>query len=451
MTKGRILIVDDDETLAETLAHVLRGEGYDVDIAYDAESVLDRADMPFDVALVDIRLPGIDGIELVRRLRATDDRVDFVMITNHKSVETAVEAMRQGAVDYLTKPVSPPELLARLDRAFASRRLVGELARLQRELEGRHKFGSMIGGNRKMQEVYDLIASVSDTDASVLIQGETGTGKELVAKAIHFNSSRRAKPFVKVDCASLTATLLESELFGHVRGSFTGATRDREGRFRAADGGTIFLDEIGNVPLELQAKLLRVLQDREFEPVGDDRTVRVDVRVISASNEELAKLLAEGRFRQDLFYRINVVRVALPPLRERRDDVPILARHFLESCRERTGRSVRGFTPAAMRKLEGYDWPGNVRELENVVERAVILAGDEMIRTEDLPLGEEPIGAPDETEAATLRDAVDEAERCAILNALERTDWEKGAAAEALGISRASLYGKIKRHGIGRR
>ena len=336
-----------------------------------------------------------------------------------------------------------------LDRLLQQRRLAGEVARLRRELEGRHQFGNLLGQNPKMQEVYNLVEAISDTDANVLIQGETGTGKELVARAIHYNSSRSSKPFVKVDCAALTETLLESELFGHVRGAFTGATRDRDGRFRTADGGTIFLDEIANVPKSLQVKLLRALQDSEFEPVGGDQTIKVNVRVIAASNEDLGKLAQEGRFRPDLYYRINVVRVSLPPLRERRDDIPLLALHFMEKYREKNRRQVKSITPAAMTRLLAYEWPGNVRELENAMERAVILAKGEAVSVADLPPFHEPAPVAEAAGGGgLLSDAVAEAEKRAILDALERCNGDKEQAAKELGISRASLYSKIKRYDI---
>jgi len=329
------------------------------------------------------------------------------------------------------------------------RRLASEVLRLRQELEGRYQFGNLLGHNPRMQEVYDLIAAISDTDANVLIQGDTGTGKELVAKAIHYNSPRRDKPFVKVDCAALAETLLESELFGHVKGAYTGATRDREGRFRMADGGTIFLDEVGNIAQPIQVKLLRVLQDSEFEPVGGDHSIRVDVRILAATNQDLAQLIEKGAFRRDLFYRINVVRVVLPPLRERRDDVPLLAQHFMEVFREKNGRNVQNLSPAAINKLQAYEWPGNVRELENLMERAVILSRGEIIGTADLPLGEDSdsVSAPTDR-SRTLKEAAEAAERKAILEALERSDGDKEEAAQQLDISRASLYSKIKKFDI---
>jgi DNA-binding NtrC family response regulator len=359
--------------------------------------------------------------------------------------------MRLGASDYLAKPFSPDELKIHVERALEQRRLSREVARLREELEGRYQFGNLLGRTEGMRRVYELIASISDTDVNVLIQGETGTGKELVARAIHHNSSRRGKPFVKVDCAALTETLLESELFGHVRGSFTGATRDREGRFRMADGGTVFLDEIGNVPVAVQAKLLRVLQDSEFEPVGGDHPIQVNVRVIAATNQDLGRQIEKGAFRRDLFYRLNVVRVALPPLRDRRDDIPLLAQHFLETFRRKNGRPVEGFSPAALEMLRAYDWPGNVRELENLVERAVILCRGRMIEVGDLPVGEERQAVPAVGRLAgrTLRELAAQAERQAILEALDRCQGDKEQAAAELQISRASLYSKIKKHGIG--
>ena len=299
-----------------------------------------------------------------------------------------------------------------------------------------------------MQQLYELIETISDTSASVLILGETGTGKELVARAIHYNSDRRNRPFVKVDCAALTETLLESELFGHVKGAFTGAVRDRDGRFRTANGGTVFLDEVSNIPIPIQAKLLRVLQDSEFEPVGGDMTLRVDVRALAATNVDLALRLAQGSFRSDLYYRLNVVTVELPPLRDRLDDIPLLASHFLEQYSKRNNREVVGVSQAALNKLMAYDWPGNVRELENLIERGVILCKSDTLTPQDLPLAQDAelgLAGPD---SAGLKEGLAWAERRMILEALKRFQGDKDAAAKQLGISRAGLYSKIKRYGI---
>jgi DNA-binding NtrC family response regulator len=305
----------------------------------------------------------------------------------------------------------------------------------------------LIGANYHMQRIYDLIRTLSDTDVSVLIQGETGTGKELVARAIHYNSPRRSQPFVKVDCAALTETLLESELFGHVTGAFTGATRDRVGRFKSADGGTLFLDEVGNIPLVLQTKLLRVLQDRQFERVGDDKTISVDVRVTAASNTPLETLVNKGNFRRDLFYRLNIVAIHLPPLRERKEDIPLLVAHFLERFHQKHNRVVKRLSRAAMNKLLSHDWPGNVRELENALEQAVVLSRGDVIEPQDLGIAHPEPVSPAES-PTTLKAILRDAERSAIFNALREANWNKEMAAEHLGISRSSLYEKLKGYGM---
>jgi len=447
--RARILIVEDDAPLAEMLVEMFGKEGYDARAVSDGAHALEALDDSYDLVLTDLVMPRIGGIDLLKKVREKTDRTDVIVMTSYGTIDSAVEAMRLGAADYVTKPFTPEVLLLHVERALEKRRLASEVVRLRKELQGRYQFGNLLGLNASMQKIYEMIAAISDTDANVLIQGETGTGKELVARAIHYNSRRKDRPFVKVDCAALTETLLESELFGHVRGAFTGATRDREGRFRVAEGGTIFLDEIANVPVGVQAKLLRVLQDSEFEPVGGDQTIRVDVRVIAATNLDLGKQIEKGAFRRDLFYRLNVVRVVLPPLRERRDDVPLLAQHFLEAARERNGRPARAFTPAALGKLKGHDWPGNVRELENLVERAVILSRDEVIRAEDLHLGDEAEPAPASPgPPCSLKDAAEAAERRAIVEALERCQSDKEEAARQLKVSRAGLYAKIRKYGI---
>jgi DNA-binding NtrC family response regulator len=451
VSRARILIVEDDAAFAEMLRTVLVKDDYEVRAACDGLQALEMLQEPPDLVLTDLVMPRLGGLDLLKQIKERPDAPDVIVMTSYGTIDSAVEAMRLGASDYLAKPFSPDELKIHVERALEQRRLSREVARLREELEGRYQFGNLLGRTEGMRRVYELIASISDTDVNVLIQGETGTGKELVARAIHHNSSRRGKPFVKVDCAALTETLLESELFGHVRGSFTGATRDREGRFRMADGGTVFLDEIGNVPVAVQAKLLRVLQDSEFEPVGGDHPIQVNVRVIAATNQDLGRQIEKGAFRRDLFYRLNVVRVALPPLRDRRDDIPLLAQHFLETFRRKNGRPVEGFSPAALEMLRAYDWPGNVRELENLVERAVILCRGRMIEVGDLPVGEERQAVPAVGRLAgrTLRELAAQAERQAILEALDRCQGDKEQAAAELQISRASLYSKIKKHGIG--
>lgn len=448
--RRRILIVDDDVELGRMCVELFASRGYEADAVATGKKALETVEATPDIAVVltDLVMPDLDGLELLKRVKQRHPAVDVVVMTSYGTVDNAVEAMKQGATDYLTKPFKRDILIHAVERIFQTRSLESEVERLRTELHGKYNFEKILGQNPTMQKVYELIRSVADTAATVLIEGETGTGKELVAKAIHYNSSRRDHAFVKVDCAALTETLLESELFGHVKGAYTGATRDREGRFRVADRGTIFLDEISNVPLSIQAKLLRVLQDNEFEPVGGDMSVKVDVRIIAATNANLAQAVEKGLFRRDLFYRLNVVNIHLPPLRERLDDIPLLVMHFLVKFREKNKRNVEGVSRSALSKLMAYEWPGNVRELENLMERAVILCKGSQIQPEDLPLPMEKLFDGQATQGKSLDQALEWAERHVLLEALHATNGDKEAAAALLKISRAGLYAKIKKHGI---
>ena len=448
-SSARILVVDDDADLGKMCAETFSRRGYEAKATTSAPAALQELEKGSDyrVVLTDLMMPDMDGIELLKRAKETTERLDFIVMTSYGTIDNAVEAMKLGAADYITKPFKLDVLVMAVERILEVQDLENEVVRLRSELEGRFKFDNIIGESPKMQRVYELIESVSQTDANVLVQGATGTGKELVAKAIHYNSGRKEKPFVKVDCAALTETLLESELFGHVRGAFTGATRDREGRFRLADGGTVFLDEISNVPIGVQAKLLRVLQDSEFEPVGGDQTIAVDVRVIAATNEDLAAAVKDGRFRSDLFYRLNVITIDLPPLCERKEDISPLVASFLVHYREKNNRDITSISRPALHKLMSYDWPGNVRELENMIERAVILCKGDTIEPTDLPLPEDASTIPDMHEKS-LEQALDEVEKKIILSTLAAQEGNKLAAAKALGISRASLYNKLKKHAI---
>ncbi len=440
-----ILIVDDDLALAKMCQEMFESRQYRARAVGDAEAALHELEAGDDycVVLTDLVMPGMDGVELLKQVKERWPRLDVVVMTSYGTINSAVEAMKLGASDYISKPFQPDQLILAVERVLHMQALEQEVERLKQELEAQRQFENIVGDSPPMQRVYSLVESVADTDANVLIQGETGTGKELVAKAIHNRSARRHGPFVKVDCAALSESLLESELFGHVRGAFTGADSRRDGRFRTADGGTLFLDEISNVPLSVQAKLLRVIQDSEFEPVGGDQTVRVDVRVIAASNVALDALVEEGAFRRDLFYRLNVVQIPLPPLRERLDDIPLLVAHFLMKYSAKNRSRAQRVSRAAVNKLMAYDWPGNVRELENMIERAVILCQNDTIGPEDLPL---PIDryAPPGADIPPLKEALRQAERQIILHALEQCDYDKELAAKRLKISRASIYNKIK-------
>lgn len=449
--KATLLIVDDDRQVLASMADWLRQQGYDVDIATnlsDARAILERR--RFQILLLDMRLGDADGLAFLPECRQQWPDMAVILITGYGTAEIALEAMRAGALEVLTKPIIDEELEFALERALHQQKVIQENEHLKKQLNERYSLENIIGRDPRMQRVYDMIEAVADTRSTVLITGESGTGKSLIARAIHRLSSRRNKPFVEVACGALPETLLESELFGHVAGAFTGATSDKIGKFMQADGGTIFLDEIGTASPALQVKLLRVLQDFEFEPVGSTKTYTVDVRVILATNEDLAQAVAEGRFRRDLYYRINVINIELPPLRERVSDIPLLAAHFLKQFCQETGRRIEGFTPEAMRALQIYSWPGNVRELQNVIERAVLLGKGPLIDVADLPPNvvasvppalSVPSGKP-------LKQALSLPERQIILEALEAHKWNRQAAAKALGINRTTLYKKMKRLGL---
>jgi len=449
-TPRHLLVVDDDRALAEMCVEMFEAEGYHATAANSGEEALQALQTHPDcrVVLTDLVMDGMDGIELLRKAKHLRPDLEVVVMTSYGTVQNAVEAMKLGASDYLSKPLQPDVVLRTVGRVFQLQDLGAEVERLKQELNERRKFENIIGQNAQMQRVYSLISSVADADANVLVEGETGTGKDLVARAIHQSSPRKDHPFVKVDCAALNESLLESELFGHVHGSFTGATRDRSGRFRMADTGTIFLDEVANIPLPIQAKLLRVLQDAEFEPVGGDETIKVDVRVIAATNANLEDRVDAGAFRSDLLYRLNVVRIDLPPLRERPDDIPALVAHFLVKYRDKNRRQVEAVSPAAINKLMAYHWPGNVRELENIIERAVILCQRDTIGPDDVSLPVDRFVPPAGDDVVSLRDALDAAEKQIIVHALTKCDGDKNLAAKRLKISRASIYNKLKAHHI---
>jgi DNA-binding NtrC family response regulator len=451
MNKGSLLLVDDDRMVLESMADWLREQGYALDTANSfAAAQAAIAKRTYDLALVDIRLGDGDGFDLLGEIREKSTDTAVIFITGYGTVETAMEAIRAGAFDLLTKPLIDEELEMAIERALAQRGIAEENKTLKAQLDLRFGLENVVGHDHRMLKIYDMVDAVADTKATVLITGESGTGKSLVARAMHRRSTRRDKPFVEVACGALPENLLESELFGHVAGAFTGATNDKQGKFLLAAGGTIFLDEIGTASPAMQVKLLRVLQEFEFEPVGGNKTYHVDTRVILATNEDLAKLVAEGRFRQDLFYRVNVINIELPPLRDRISDIPLLARHFLEEVCEEAGKVVRGFSDEATLALQRYGWPGNVRELENVIERAVLLGKSDVIQLDDLPRGVAAAGpvASESTAGRTLKEALSAPERRIILDVLESNDWNRFATAEILGINRTTLYKKMKRLGL---
>jgi DNA-binding NtrC family response regulator len=441
--RGSILLVDDEEKLLKTLGRALREDGHDVvdtTSARQAQRLL--SERSFDVFLVDNVMPEKTGLDLIREYVASvpeGERSQILMMTAHATVESAIEAMKLGALDYLQKPFEIDELLVLVRRALDHQRLRTEHRYLISERDEQFDHYGIVGRSRAMEEVIRRAELVAETKSTVLILGETGTGKELVARAIHDRSAQRAMPLIKVNCAAIPETLLESELFGHVRGAFTGATTTKKGKFALADGGTIFLDEIGTMSPALQSKLLRVLQEREFEPLGAERTQRVDVRVIAASNRDLRQMVADGKFQDDLFYRLNVIPIEIPPLRERRDDIPALSEHFVKKHAQRTGRRIERLDDGVLAGLQQYDWPGNVRELENTIERAVVLTQGPVITSRAISV----LGAatPQTTglPSLKLRQNIDWVERETIRRALESTGGVKKEAAELMGISQRAL------------
>jgi len=446
----KILVVDDDLAMGEMCKELLKSKGYTSEVVTSGKEAIEKVSMDglYTIVLTDLVMPDMDGIEVLKKIKQQNPQIDVVVMTSYGTVTNAVDAMKLGASDYITKPFKRDELIVVIEKILQMQRLEGEVDRLRLELGEKYTFGNIIGESAKIKKIFEIISNVSNTEANILIQGETGTGKELVARAIHYNSARKNYPFVKVDCAALTETLLESELFGHEKGAFTGAIKDRIGRFRTADHGTIFLDEIGNISLAVQAKLLRVLQDSEFEAVGGDKPIKVDVRIIAATNADLEGNVEKGLFRRDLFYRLNVIRIFLPPLRERTDDIPLLASHFLSIHNEKNRKTVEGISREAINKLMSYTWQGNIRELENVIERAVILCKGKVIEPADIPLYQEKTGFPQGLSGKPLQELMDQVERQIIINTLELTGTDKEKAAKVLQISRASLYNKLNKHKI---
>ncbi len=455
-----ILVVDDSPDIRFTMSEVLRAKGFSVESASDGQEAIDILDNRFfDIVLTDLSMPRKTGMDVLRFVTQHSPETICIIITGFGSIQGAVEALKMGAYDYLCKPIKPDEVTILIDKALELRDLKRENKSLKKELKTRYGFENIVGNSKAMQEVFGLVEKVADTDSTVLITGESGTGKELIAHAIHYASDRKDGPFIPVNCAAIPEELLESELFGHEKGAFTHAIKTRIGRFELANKGTIFLDEIGEMSPSLQVKLLRVLQERKFERVGGVKTISVDIRVVSATNQDLEIAVKEGRFREDLFYRLNVIPIHVPPLRERRSDIPLLAKHFLKKYCSGKKRCVEGITDEALDILTRYDWPGNVRELENIMERMVILANGKMITKDDLPyqILEKTGGVPGQAipgdlefpeDGLSLSQAVSELEKRLILKALERTGGVKNRAAKLLKMNRTTLIEKMKKLGL---
>jgi two-component system response regulator HydG len=448
-TRNTILVVDDDTAHRTMLRTLVGGWGYEISEADDGGSAIGMVrQQPYDLVLMDVRMLKVSGLEALAAIKSINPAIPVVIMTAYSSVETAVAALTQGAHDYLTKPLDFDKLRITLERAMEHSRLKAENRLLRERLGLQFDRRHIIGQSAAMVRLFDSVAQVAPSEATVLIAGESGTGKELIAGAIHFNSSRRDGPFVRLNCAAITETLLESELFGHEKGAFTGADRRREGRFFQADGGSLLLDEVSEMPLPMQVKLLRVLQEREFTRVGGDTVIRVDVRVIAATNKDLPELVSGGRFREDLYYRLNVVGLTLPALRERAEDIPLLALHFLEAFALKNRKEVKGFTPQAMDRLIRYAWPGNVRELMNAVERAVVMTRGDFLTEEDISLIPTAAMPEPEQPAAAGARPLEEVEKATILITLKAADGNKSEAARRLGITRRTLHKKLKAYGV---
>ncbi|MCX7926561.1 MAG: sigma-54 dependent transcriptional regulator [Candidatus Omnitrophica bacterium] len=449
-----ILVVDDEPLVRRSLSEFLTMEGYTVSSAANGQEALSKLnDYLADVVITDLKMPEIDGLTLLREIKKRYPTTSVIIITGYGSIENAVEAIKQGAFDYITKPIIDNEIRVVLERLIKEKTLEEENLKLKEQIRQvqRQEFYGIIGKDEKMQKIYNLIEAIANTRTTVLIYGESGTGKHLIAHAIHqCNEKERSKPFVEVSCGALTETLLESELFGHVKGAFTGAIKDKVGRFELADGGTIFLDEIDAFTPNLQVKILRVLQEGEFERVGESVTRKVDVRVIAATNQDLQKLILEGKFRQDLYYRLNIIAIQVPPLRDRKSDIPLLVESFINKHAKRIAKKVEGVSDKAMSILMNYHWPGNIRELENVIERAVILCKSSIITAEDFPdtllASKRSIALTEE--ATCLKEALRNPEKDIILRTLNSVNWNRNEAAKALGINRTTLYKKMLRYGL---
>jgi two-component system response regulator HydG len=452
--KATVLIVDDDAAHLSVVKTVVKSWGYDVEGADDGSEAVEKAkERPFDLIVMDVRMAEMSGIDALKTIKGYNPAIPILIMTAYSSIESAVEALKAGAYDYLTKPLDFDVLKLTIERALDHTSLRTENLSLKERLRSSYDLTNIIGKSQPMTELIEMVAMVAPSEATALITGESGTGKELIARSIHYNSSRKQGPLVIVNCAALTETLLESELFGHEKGAFTGADRRREGRFMQANKGTIFLDEIGEMSSVMQAKLLRVIQDREIQRVGSDGTLKVDVRILAATNKDLQEDVSAGKFREDLYYRLNVVTLRVPPLRERLEDIPLLAQHFLEKYAEKNKKRMKGFTPLAMDMFLKYDWPGNVRELENAVERAVILGPGDYITEKELPLSmTKAYPHPEEIErtpkVSKKPQSLAKVEKEAVLAALEAAGGNKSKTARILGITRKTLHKKLQKYGV---
>jgi DNA-binding NtrC family response regulator len=445
LNRNKILIIDDDESVRKVLGFILEDAGYDVSKASSGDQGIEsiKSERP-DLVITDMKMPDGDGMTFLKQAKKLDPSIPIIILTAYGTIETAVEAMKIGAIDYITKPISRDELTLTVAKILKLSRLEKENEALRMTVKNRFRFENIVGLSAAMTKVFDVVSRVAGTDASILITGESGTGKELIAKAIHFNSARKDARLVTVNCAAIPSELLESELFGHVRGAFTGAIRNKDGKFQLAQGGTLFLDEIGSMPLSLQAKLLRALQEKEVERIGEEKATAVDVRIVAATNRNLPELIRSGKFREDLFYRLNVVPIHLPPLRERMSDIPLLVRHF--TAKYAPTSSVT-FTKAAMAMLDKHDWPGNVRELENFCERLILMRAKEVISEDEVRSQLEEVSKEQSVFSAPSF-TLPELERQAIMNALSKSYWNQSQAARMLGIPRHVLLYRMKKFNI---
>ena len=443
-----ILVVDDEEIVRESLCSWLKEDGYQAEGVEDGFKALDIIKKkPWNVLFVDLKMPGMDGLEVMRRVKALQPEVPIIIITAYATVNTAVEAMKEGAYDYLVKPFNPEEISLIIRRLIEKQALLKENIFLRKELKKQFYFQDLISKSRKMQDIFELARTVGKSTSNILILGESGTGKELLARAIHLESLRADTPFVSVSCAALTETLLESELFGHEKGAFTHAISQKKGKFEMAHGGTIFLDEIGDIGAKLQLDLLRILQEKEFSRVGGNEVIKVDVRIIAATNRDLKKAIEEGKFREDLYYRLNVISILIPPLRERKEDIPLLVDHFIEKFNIEMKKKIEGISPEALNSIMAYIWPGNVRELENTIERAMVITKGTMINVEDLGL---PSRAEENSLTCAAPPSGDKSmkavEKDHMAKILKENDWNIQRSAEILGIDRVTLYNKIRKY-----